>query len=230
MPLLRATRHLLNKNLSFGLMASIDHAEEVIEGYSDVSGTGWMVGPYIAAELMPDVFFTGRIAYGRSSNSATIDIFNNGMPWSGDFDTERLLARFSLYGEASLGNLQITPAIDIAALRERQAGYSVSNGFDTVEVEGSTKTLGRLELSTELVLPTNLWPGNAEFYATPTLAWDFTRDFVAIGDDTLHGSLEIGLRSDSPDGWNSDIAVRVDGAGEPGFDGVSVRAGFSREF
>ncbi|MFN3661395.1 invasin domain 3-containing protein, partial [Yoonia sp.] len=217
---------LINENLSFGMMASFDRARETIEEYSRVTGKGWMVGPYLAAELAPGLYFTARVAYGRSDNSAEIDIFSNEAPWSGDFTTERFLARGTVYGETSVGNVQITPAIDIAAIREKQSDYRVSNGFDSLEIAGSTTDLGRLALSSEFSITTDTSDGVTKFYATPTLAWDFNRNFSAIGNEELHGAIEVGLSNKSDDGWQGDVALRMDGIGEAGFEGYSLRIGF----
>lgn len=213
--------YLVNERLAFGVMALADRASETIDGHSDVSGTGWMVGPYMSGEITEDLFFTGRMAWGQSSNTAAIDVFSDDVLWSGDFETRRFLARGALYGRFDLGQAQLTPQVDVAYMRETQGGYLVTDGNSEVSIAGTKAEIGRLSLSMEVDWPTG--SGAMTAFVIPKLDWDFHNSAPGQQNDDTRGSLEFGVRTRWDAGWRGEAAVRYDGIGQPGFEAWNLR-------
>lgn len=95
---------LINPRLALGLMAQVDLASESADTATRLSGQGWMVGPYVSAELADGLFFSARGAWGQASNAALVDVYGDGSPlFEGGFTTERWLARATLHGRYDLG-------------------------------------------------------------------------------------------------------------------------------
>lgn len=223
--------YLLNSNLAVGVMAQVDRSGESISDISDVSGAGWMIGPYLAAEIRPSLFVTAQLGWGRSSNTAEIDLYDDGSPWlSGDFSTRRALARASLYGVYALGNgAKIMPEIDVAYMREKLADYTVNDGGATTTIAGDTFELGRIGLSATYETPLDGGDNALVFYATPNLTWNFEGS-GASSLESSRGALELGLRTGTDTPWRALAAVRVDGLGSSELEAYSLRLGFSTEF
>jgi hypothetical protein len=222
---------LLNDRLALGLMLQADRTGEEIGAISDVSGNGWMVGPYLTAELRDGLFLAARLGWGRSSNDATLDVYQNGSPWfDGQFETTRSLARVALYGMHDLSNgLRILPEIDLAWIRDRQSAYTVTDGTSTVAVAGVAAERTRLTLAATLEQDLAGQEGRMRWFVRPSLYHD--RESVGgTARDLTAGSLELGLRSAGTATWQGSASVRVDGLGQGGFDAWALRLDLGRSF
>jgi hypothetical protein len=222
--------YLVNERLTFGLMANADRTSERINGYSDVSGSGWMVGPYLSAEITEHLFFTGRVAWGRSTNSVLLNEFSDNAQWRGDFRTERFLARGAIYGSFNLGRSHVKPQIELASMRENQEDYVASDGSSEVSVAGIGAEIGRLTLSTEIDWPIGPAFGKLHAFVVPEFDWDFNTSALTGTDNQTRGSLELGLRRTPDAGWRGEAAVRYDGIGQPDFSSWNLRLGAQIEF
>ena len=222
--------YLVNQRLSFGVMAHADRASARIDSYSEVSGNGWMVGPYLSAEVAEDLFFSGRVAWGQSRNSTSIDVFSDNTEWLGDFGTERFLARGALYGSYEMGRARLMPQVDLAYMREQQKDYVVSDGVSEVSVAGVKAKIGRLTFSTEVEWPIELMVGEMNAFVIPRLDWDFHTSASNDQRDQTRGSLEFGLRTTPDAGWSGEAAVRYDGIGQSGFNAWNMRFGAQIDF
>jgi large repetitive protein len=221
--------YLMTPGLAVGMLVQFDRTRENARDASDLSGNGWMVGPYLAGEITENVFFTLRGAVGATRNDAAIDVYGDGSDWfEGSFRTRRALARASIYGIHRLENgIEISPELDIAWIRDRQQGYSVSDGISTVAVDGTTVELGRLTLSTLVEMPTR--GAQAMVFARPGVAWNFHRD-NARAMERASGSLELGIRTSPAVGWQGFVALRLDHIGDAGRQAQTVRLGLSTQF
>ena len=221
--------YLLTPALAFGMMGQFDWASERSPDRFDLSGQGWLVGPYLSGQLAPDLFFTLRGAVGGSNNAAEVNVHADATPWfDGSFDTRRTLLRASIYGTYEWGSgLSISPEVDLAWMREQQASYPVNDGTTAILVPGQTIERGRLTLSTLIEDPL---PGDREiFFVRPALAWDFAASGAARS-ETLRGSVEFGVRTGVRSEWNGSGSVRFDGIGSDWLTGSSIRLSLSRQF
>ncbi|MEZ5797765.1 MAG: autotransporter domain-containing protein [Paracoccaceae bacterium] len=222
--------YLVADKLAIGVMAEVDRATETIPGYSEVSGTGWMIGPYATGEISPGVYASLRAAWGKSDNSAFVDALGTGAGFAGDFDTERMLVLGSVRGEMDLGDMRMFPVAELAYYRETQDDYSVSDGTSLVNVSGADFELGRFSVASmfEWSMPNVLDMPVA--FARPQLNWNFFESGFDDDFETFSGALEFGIKTDSSSSWQGEVSLRLDGLGTDDFEGVSARVYLSKEF
>ena len=221
---------LLTPAVAVGLMAHVDWVSESVDGYASVSGVGWMVGPYVAAELSPGLFLSARAAVGTSANDATIDVFEDGTDWSTRFTTLRALARAALYGTYVSGDWRLTPTLEAAYIVERQGPYQISDGVSTVEAEGFTVALGRASVSGLAEYVLDLDARSATLFVLPRLDWDVARVGADANGGRWKGAVEYGVRSDLSDALFGELSLRHDGIGQADFGSWSVRLSLRSAF
>jgi len=222
--------YLLNDRLALGMMAHFDHTRERILGFSTVYGHGWMVGPYLSSELADGVFLTARAAWGESSNRAAIDVHDDGNIWSGNFRTQRVLARVALSGVHEHRSITFRPELDLSWMEERQRRYGVTDGNAIVDVDGVRASIARLSFSGETEWPIVLSGSEARAFLLPVLGLDVGGTGAAMGHPALQGSLEMGLRTSENAIWRGEAAIRFDGLGQSSFRGWSIRLGADMRF
>lgn len=222
---------LFNDRLALGLMAQFDRASERSSAVADIEGTGWMVGPYVSAELREGLFLAARLAWGQTSNTTSVDVYRDGSPWfTGDFDTQRRLARVTLFGGHDLPNgLHIAPEVDLAWVQDRQGNYAVSDGVSRLLMTGLTSERLRLTLAATVEAALNGADGRLIGFVRPALFHD-RETTGGTGKSRVAGSLEFGLRNGPAADWQGSAAVRLDGLGDSGFDAWSLRLNLSRRF
>lgn len=221
---------LLNDRVSLGFMVQADSASETVPDLSRVAGDGWLAGPYMSAELRPGLFLSTRAAWGRSRNTAEVDVYQDGSArFAGAFTTGRTLLRATLHGEHELaGGTRILPEIDYGWIRDRQAGYSVTDGISTVAVAGLTSELHRLSAGATIETPLPGSNGRALMFVRPMLTMNQTRT-GATRTRAGQGSVELGLRTGAEARWSGEAALRLDSGGG-GFRAVALRASAAVNF
>jgi hypothetical protein len=224
------TDYLVTDALAVGLMGQVDRASESIVDFSNVKGTGWLVGPYLTMEISPELFFNARASFGASSNTASIDVFENGTFFDGSFKTKRALVRASLKGKYELGTVIIYPDAEVTYMRETQNDYTVTEGVNTVAVQGLRAELGRFSLGGTVDLPFETSTSGLILFARPQIDWNFNRTGAARNLESWRGSMEVGVRTDPSNGWDGELSVRYDGIGASGFNGVAARASVGLRF
>ncbi|MBJ6986776.1 autotransporter outer membrane beta-barrel domain-containing protein [Devosia sp. MC521] len=118
---------LVDKNLLVGSVLYGDWMHDKSDS-QNTTGAGFLVGPYASAEVTPNVFFDVAALYGKSWNTLKFDDF------TGDFSTDRVLARAELRGNVELGEgTRFRPNTTLFYMRENIAGYTVSNGAGTTQ-------------------------------------------------------------------------------------------------
>lgn len=221
------TDYLLTPKLAIGLMVQVDSASEKIDGFSDISGTGWLAGPYLSMEVAPDLYFSARAARGHSSNDASIEI--DGELYSGGFSTDRRLARAMLYGKMDMGRTKLTPSAELTYMRESQDDYTVSDGVNTTTVDGIDAELWRLSMAVDIETPLRKDAGSMIFFARPQLDWNIDARGTELP-ERASGSIEVGLRTGADSPWNGEVAIGYDGIGQSDFEGFSARAQLAFRF
>lgn len=105
-----------------------------------VTGTGWLVGPYVAGQVQDQsLFYEGRLLWGRSSNK--VEQFGLAPD---SFDSDRMLAQIKLQGEMRLGATKLAPFVDGSYVRDAQEAYvdGLGNAISAQKVEQSQLALG----------------------------------------------------------------------------------------
>ena len=202
---------LLSPTVAVGAMVQFDHLSETSDDLLDISGTGWLAGPYVSGQLTEDLFFNVKLGFGASRNDAQLDVFGDGMPYEGSFRTKRTQVRGAIYGNHILeSGVTLSPEVSLAFMRESQEDYLVSNGVSDIDVTGVTVDLGQLGLAVMVEMPIGSGPYIA--FAEPKLNWTFAGSSVAR-EDPMTGALALGVRTGALIGWDGSVAIRLDGIG-----------------
>ena len=126
-------------------------SEDVDEVDGDVSGHGWMIGPYTSARLSEHLYFDGRVTWGRSDNEARQSI-----EWSWLMRVSSRPQRWLAEGGTAVGRrgssttCWCSPEVGVAYIEEKQNAYDVRNGGNSVDVDGQTVSIGRLNVAQEI--------------------------------------------------------------------------------
>lgn len=130
--------YLINPKLLVGLGAQVDWIDMTGLGGSLVSGTGFMVGPYVTAQLSDRLFFDARLAWGKSDN--TVSPLGT---YTDQVAGERMLATAALIGDFDKGDFNIRPEARLSYFSETTAAYVDGLG---VSIPTVTVSFGSFEL------------------------------------------------------------------------------------
>src|SRR5690606_36080171 len=98
--------YLVTPQFLVGISAHFDRMTDPTDEDAEITGNGWMAGPYASVELGRGVFRDTSLLIGGSSND--IDT----LLWDGSFDTRRLMFDTSIKGKWDIGNgIVLTPAV-----------------------------------------------------------------------------------------------------------------------
>ena len=213
--------YLVMPGLLVGAILQFDFMDETSSRLgSDVSGHGWMAGPYVTARLTPNLYFDARAAWGESQNS--VSPFRT---YVDEFSTYRWLARADLTGNWEWSNLRLTPSVGISYFEEVQNAYLDSNG---IAIPAHTSTLGRLTFGPEIGYRFKLSEGSTmEPFVSLQGLWDFdnsaspTVNGVVSGSDDLRAKVQMGASFISPSGYTLRASGAIDGLGADDFKAYS---------
>ena len=222
------TDYLLNPETLIGIMAQYDTSRDRSnqQGF-EVSGHGWMVGPYLEMQLSKNIYFDAKVLGGKSSNE--VSPFAT---YTDSFDTTRWLTSARLTGYWTFGAWQFTPSAEFVSYQDRQASYTDSNGL---LIDGQTLRVNRLNVGPEI---SRTFTTSKGVTIAPRLAlrglWRFggkRSDMAASGSriaidpielDGFLGRLEAGLQIRTPGGVSVDLDGSYDGIGSSERSGASI--------
>ncbi len=224
----------VNDRALLGVMGQLDWTEDRQDNsISVVSGTGWMVGPYLSAEPVDNIFVDLRALWGRSDNSAIQDVL--GSRYEGGFDTERWLAQAVIAGKYDAGNFGIAPEMSLIYMHENQDSYSVTDGVSTVLVDGQNVDLGRLAGGVTISYQGEIGDAALEPFVGGRLLWDFENPGLMNAGGTLASRDE--LRPQFRAGFNIrnnasqfSLEATYDGLGSEGLKALTGKIMFSHSF
>lgn len=204
-----------NLDLIYGVMAQVDYAREV-NGSANVRGTGWLLGPYLAARLRDNLIFDGRVAYGQSDNKVSpIGTYID------QFETTRFFIRGQFKGDIQRDNWTIAPTFGFNYIHEVQHAYTDS--LNAVIPE-ATIELGQVIFGTEF--KTEILAGNG-LIVTPKFGvkglWNFKDSgFLDATTNTVRTDLigELSARLDFGLGFANDNGLILDFNGF--YDGIGA--------
>ncbi len=202
------------RNLAIGMLAQFDATGESDDSTGiETSGTGWMLGPYVAGQVAGAGFFQLRSAYGRSNN----DVSPFGT-YKDSFETTRWLVSGKLKQRFTFGAWRLTPSAGLIYFSEDQHSYTDENGL---VIPSQTVGLGRLSFGPEIAYRGEWSTG---LYFEPSLGvtgvWDFISDGTsgsAVGEDTLRARLTGGLAIGHARGARLSVSAFYDGIGSDDF-------------
>lgn len=216
----------LGSNAIVGAMLQFDYAERSETGIADTKGTGWLVGPYFAAQLgYHPLYLDGRVLYGTTDNEIT----PFGAP-KDKFDGERWLAMLALEGKVQASNVTIFPGIDVSYVKDGQDAY-VDSGSALIASQSVEQTEVALGLDFETPMP--ITAGDMVLTWGASSIWSETDGSgpsaaIVQFDDGWRGRLDLGFRYEGGAGLRSNANAFVDGLGNGDENyGISFTASFT---
>lgn len=224
----------VNDRALLGVMGQLDWTEDRQDNsISVVSGTGWMIGPYLSAEPVDNIFVDLRALWGRSDNSAIQDVL--GSRYEGGFDTERWLAQAVIAGKYDAGDFDIAPEMSLIYMHENQDSYSVTDGVSTVLVAGQNVDLGRLAGGVTISYQGEIGDAALEPFVGGRLLWDFENPGLMnaggalASRDELRPQFKAGLNIRNNASQFS-LEATYDGLGSEGLKALTGKIMFSHSF
>ncbi len=186
--------YLVNPKVLAGVMVQYDELLDAsAQTNSRVKGKGWMIGPYITAQLAPNLYFDGRFAYGKSRNR--ISPFNT---YTDTFKTDRWLVSANLSGNFTLENWQMSPNVNLAYIEENQHAYVDSLN---VGIPSQTVGLGQLRFGPDF---STVIQGANHSIIEPRFTIDGIYNF-----GNRSGNPLVNNTSNESDGWRARIETDV---------------------
>ena len=160
--------YVLSRRLLAGFLVQFDSTRQrSVTQQTEVSGKGWMAGPYATVRLSENLFWQARAAWGTSANE--VSPF---MTYTDKFDSVRWLASTTLAGRWAWGPWMLRPAASVAYMADTAKGYSDSFG---VWIPDVTAKLGQAKAGPEVSYRHRLNPYiEIEPRAQMQLIWNFT--------------------------------------------------------
>ena len=218
----------LNPNLSIGGLIEVDSTSFKLDG-GEMSGTGWLAGPYIVGKL-PDqsIFFEARALVGKTSN--TLDTGIGGLVLDG-IKTERWLVQATIQGAYSLGSVVMKPLLDASYTRDTRAAYSNGAG---VNLAKESIGLGQVELGVDFDMPVDVAVGSLTLTGGFSGVWTGTsQTFANMGQSKFErgrASVRLGLDYALPNGGLLKVSTSYDGIGASGYDSYGLKLSYGLKF
>jgi len=210
--------YLVAPGVLFGALVQVDYTKEDVEDPAlngTVEGTGWMAGPYLGIAISDNLFFDARAAWGQSDNEINLWDPQLGAR-SGNFDTDRWLARATLTGNRTIGNWRLSPQAGVAYGNETYDSYA--NTYQQ-SVPGQSIAIGRFTVGSEIGYRMEFADGAVlEPHAGVTGIMNFASDELVINGvvvETNESRLKVdgGFNFSLPSGWGMRAAGTYDGIG-----------------
>jgi len=192
--------YLLNERALVGLSLHLDRVTDPIGADAEVSGDGWLVGPYGSFEIAEGVFLDTSLLYGGSANQLDTGAL------SGGFDTTRWLAEASLYGRWQLdAATTLIPKLRLVYLDETVADYQVGDGAGTViDMPGFTDQQLRVSLGSDLTHEFVLDDG---LRVIPTIG--LTGGLAMLDGSAAFGALSTRVQVNNGQNWNIETGLQL---------------------
>lgn len=218
---------VLSRSLLVGTMIQFDSMHQHSSAQAtEVSGRGWLAGPYATVRLTDHVFWQSRAAWGRSSNDVSPFL-----TYIDKFETERWLVSSTLAGRWDLGPWVFRPSASLAYIEDAAKSYTDTFGVIIPEVKSR---LGQAKAGPEIGYRYKPNPGvMIEPHAGLQVIWNFAGEAKAIGlgsingdaagPDGVRGRAEIGLRATTLSGILLGLSGSYDGIGAKDYDAFTGR-------
>ena len=221
------THTWITENILLGGMLQYDHARDQ-NGVAEVEGTGWLVGPYVAARHPTQpLYFEARLLYGHTDNK----ISPLGT-YSDDFDGERWFGQARITGESKQEQLTLFPYLDFSHVSEKQDAYvdGLSNA-----VAGQSIRLSTLSLGLDFSHPLPVQTGALTLIGGVSGVWSDTSGSgtaagIVPGGDTTRGRIELGLDYQLHSNKRLALGTFYDGIGASDYDSYGMSFSLDTKF
>ncbi|KSV75556.1 hypothetical protein N185_17090 [Sinorhizobium sp. GW3] len=209
--------YLLSERALVGLSFHFDRMTDPSDADAELTGNGWLAGPYASFEIGKGVFWDTSLLYGGSTNDIDTAF------WNGDFDTTRWMIDTAITGEWQLDDATVlTPKLRAVYFNEKVDEYSVRNDAgDEITIDGFDAEQFRVSLGAEIARSFTLESGSA---LTPKLG--VTAGYSGQDGSGLFASITAGVAMQTSDFWmlEASILLDIEGDGQKSV-GTTVRAG-----
>ncbi|WP_455918572.1 putative Ig domain-containing protein [Ensifer canadensis] len=190
--------YLLSDRALVGLSVHYDYMTDPTDEDAELTGNGWLAGPYASFEIGQNVFLDANLLYGGSSNDIDTGIFRGG------FDTSRWLADVKLTGEWQLDEITVlTPKLRAVYFNEETDDYTVKNAIgETIDLKGFIEEQARFSVGFDVERTLELENG---LTLSPTVGADV--GFASLDGEGLFGRVEAGLALSNNDNWDLDFSL-----------------------
>lgn len=216
--------YLVRPGFLAGVMAQYDRMDEQFDvlGF-EISGHGWMAGPYLGFRLSDNLFLDARALWGTSENQIA-----RVLTYTDNFESERFLASARLTGHWNHGPWTFSPSAEFVWFEDESEAYTDSNGL---AIAGQNVELGRIIFGPEVSYS---FTGTGGALVVPRLAlkglWNFetpeavTISGITISQDGFTARLEAGVGIIAHWGARLDLGAAYDGIGSDASEAVSGKA------
>ncbi len=220
------TDYVLNPRILVGTLVQFDSMQQRSNSQlTDVSGHGWMAGPYMTLRLSENVFLQARGAWGRSDNKVSPFL-----TYTDSFETQRWLVSSTLSGRWQRGAWSFRPSATVAYMEDDAKGYADTFGTLIPAVKSS---LGQAKAGPEVGYRIDLGHTVIEPHAGVQAIWNFDRDVSAFGfgqlggdaagPEGVRGRAEVGMRIKTMGGLGVDVSGSYDGIGTDDYRSIAGR-------
>jgi len=212
--------YLISEHALIGLSFHYDRMTDPTDEDAELTGNGWLAGPYASIELGKGVFWNGSLRYGGSNN--TIDT----QFWDGNFKTTRWMADTSIEGQWYLDeDTTLSPKLRAIYFSEKVDDYTVKNGAgDAITIEGFNEDQFRISLGAEIARSFTLESGAK---LTPKLG--LTAGFSGLDGAGAFGAVTAGVSIQTMNFWMLDTSLlfNIEGDGQKS---VGAKVAASKKF
>lgn len=212
--------YLVSDTALVGVSFHFDRMTDPTRENAELTGNGWLAGPYASLELGKGIFWDTSILYGGSANDLETAF------WDGSFNTKRWLFDTSIKGQYYLdGVTTLTPKARAVYFSEKVEDYIVRNGSGSeLAVEGFTSEQLRLSLGAEIAREYRLSDGSQ---MTPKIG--VTGGFSGLDGAGAFASLNTGVVLETAEQWAIDFSILYSLDGDGG-KSAGARAALGKRF
>ncbi len=197
--------YLISEKALVGLSLHFDRMTDPTKEDAELTGNGWLAGPYASLEIGKGVFWDTSLLYGGSANDIDTAF------WDGSFDTKRWLIDTAIMGEWQIDEATVlTPELRAVYFNETVKDYGVRDGAgDEITIEGFDAEQFRISLGAEIARSFTLENGST---VTPKLG--ATAGYAGLDGSGAYGTLTAGLALETVDFWMLDASLLLDIEGD----------------
>lgn len=190
--------YLVSDRALIGLSFHYDYMTDPTDEDAELTGNGWLAGPYASFEIVQGVFLDANLLYGGSSNDIDTGIFR------GSFDTSRWMADVKLTGEWQLDDSTVLlPKLRAVYFNEETDDYTVRNALgETIDLRGFIEEQARFSVGFDVERTLELENG---LMLSPTVGADV--GFASLDGEGLFGRVSAGLALSNNDNWDLDFSL-----------------------
>ena len=190
--------YLFSEKAMVGVSFHYDRMTDPTDQDAELTGNGWLAGPYASLELGKGVFWNGSLRYGGSSNTINTQF------WDGGFKTTRWMADTSIEGQWTLDEATtISPKLRAVYFSEKINDYTVKNSSgDAIAIDGFNEDQFRVSLGAEIARSFTMENGTK---LTPKLG--LTGGYSAMDGSGAFAAVTAGVLLQTQDFWMLDTSL-----------------------